>query len=98
MNPDSRKAKEPLQNLEYTRSNMQDGRHEKSSLGYIDFNSIKTSIYALTEELTNEGTHSANYPIRNVRKIWLSNHAPITLPGRGTLHFKCFGEFQVACK
>lgn len=95
MNPNSSKSQDPLQNLEDTHSNIQDGRHEKASPGYIDFNSIKTSFYALTEERTHEGAHSSNYPIRNVRKIWLSSHAPITLPGRGTLHFKCFETWRM---
>lgn len=95
MNPDSSKSQEPLQNLEFTDSNMQDGRHGKTSPGCFDFNSIKTSFYALTEELTNEGTPSADYPVRNVRKIWLSSHSPIVLPGRGTLHFKCFETWRM---
>lgn len=27
----------------------------------------------------------------HVRKLWVSSHDPVILPGRGTLYFKCFG-------
>jgi hypothetical protein len=29
--------------------------------------------------------------LNQVHKIWVSSHDPVILPGRGTLHFKCFG-------
>jgi hypothetical protein len=28
---------------------------------------------------------------RQARKMWVSSHEPVHLPGRGTLYFKCFG-------
>lgn len=32
--------------------------------------------------------------LRQARKMWVSSHDPVHLPGRGTLYFKCFGVFQ----
>lgn len=30
---------------------------------------------------------------KQVKKIWVSSHEPVHLPGRGMLYFKCFGTF-----
>ena len=29
--------------------------------------------------------------LRQARKMWVSSHDPVHIPGRGTLYFKCFG-------
>lgn len=31
---------------------------------------------------------------RQARKMWVSSHEPVHLPGRGTLFFKCFGMYN----
>lgn len=32
---------------------------------------------------------------RQARKIWVSSHDPVVLPGRGTLYFKCFETWRM---
>ena len=32
---------------------------------------------------------------RQARKMWVSSHDPVHIPGRGTLYFKCFGVSQI---
>ena len=39
----------------------------------------------------NEKCVSDSEYLNQVHKIWVSSHDPVILPGRGTLHFKCFG-------
>lgn len=31
------------------------------------------------------------------RKMWVSSHDPVHIPGRGTLYFKCFGVSHISC-
>eukprot|EP01018_Ginkgo_biloba_P034746 Gb_24820 [translate_table: standard] len=84
---------DPPRNLEYLHSNVEDGRHRKSSQECIDH--IKISLDTLTGERQKEGINSSKYITRHLRKIWLSSHAPVNLPGRGTLHFKCFETWRM---
>ena len=49
-----------------------------------------------TSRALNKGEGSKKeYSSRQARKMWVSSHDPVHIPGRGTLYFKCFGVSQI---
>ncbi|KAH9324485.1 hypothetical protein KI387_004663 [Taxus chinensis] len=76
-------------------STAEGGMHGNYSLGCINTDCIRTSLGVANGELPKEGEHSISYLESNVCKLWLSSHAPVDLPGRGTLHFKCFETSRI---
>lgn len=41
--------------------------------------------------LTPRALNKKEQSSRQARKMWVSSHDPVHIPGRGTLYFKCFG-------
>lgn len=49
-----------------------------------------------TPRAVNKGEGSKReHSSRQARKMWVSSHDPVHIPGRGTLYFKCFGMSQI---